>query len=64
VAICKKNGQQLNRRHCPFRGGMNETYKRIDPVRVVMFNFVGLHLGNQLHKISSKKQVKVSAGMR
>jgi hypothetical protein len=49
----KKNGQQLDRSHCPFRGGMNETYKRIDPVEDSMFKLEGLQLGNQgLHKVS------------
>jgi hypothetical protein len=47
--IPKKNGQQLDKSHCPFRGGMNETYKGIDPVRVVMFKPERLQLGNPQH---------------
>ena len=33
----KKTGRQLDRSHRPARGGMNETYKRIDPITVAMF---------------------------
>ena len=31
----KKNGQQLDKSHCPIRGGMNDTSRRIDPFRDV-----------------------------
>jgi hypothetical protein len=42
----KKTGQQLDRSHCPARGGMNETNNRIDPVMTGTFKFAGLQLGN------------------
>ena len=43
----KKNGQQLDRSHCPFRGGMNETYNRMDTGMTEMFKLEGLQLGKR-----------------
>jgi hypothetical protein len=45
--IRKKTGRQLDRSHRPARGGMNETYKRIDPATATMFKLERLHLGNE-----------------
>jgi len=41
----KKTGLQQKKSYYPVTGGRNETYTRIDPVRVVMFKFVRLRLG-------------------